>query len=132
MATMRGDQDMVTRTKIALAFAFDPKTRGAGEEQDPFVVFLIIRLVRRCRLTGRDDPLDAHALARKQLGEYLLIGGRRQVAEKIDHEAVSVWSAAMILSGARAREHTLSRQRRQQQTVVRRVQPLEAYPECRV
>src|SRR5262249_59633037 len=59
-------------------------------------------------------------------------GGRREVAEKIDHEAVSVWSAAMIPSGVRAREHTLSRQRRQQQTVVRRVQPLEAYPECRV
>src|SRR5262245_16925610 len=89
MAAMRGDQDMVTRTKIALAFALDPETRRAGKEQDPFVVLLIIRLVRWCGLAGRDDPLDAHALARQQLGEDLLVGARRQVAEKIDHEAVS-------------------------------------------
>jgi len=39
---------MVTRAKIALAFALDPETRRAGKEQDPFVVFLIIRLVRCC------------------------------------------------------------------------------------
>src|SRR5262245_11296428 len=131
MATVGGDQDMVTRTKIALAFAFDPETRRAGEEQDPFVVLLIIRLVRRRRLARRNDSLDAHALARKQLGEDLLVGTRRQVAEKVDHEA-GLRSGLRRLGPSGARELTLPWQRRQQQAVVRRIQPLEAHPECRV
>src|SRR5262245_16410872 len=109
MAAMRGDQDMVARTKIALAFALDPETRRAGKEQHPFVVLLIIRLVRRCRLAGRDDPLYAHALARKQLGEDLFVGARRQVAEKIDHEAVSGLICGDDSEGrACARAHTKS------------------------
>src|SRR5262245_9475546 len=109
MAPMRGDQDMVARAKIALAFAFDPQTGRAGEEQNPFVVVLIIRLVLRRRLTGRDNPLDAHALAREQLGEYLLVHASRQVAEKVDHDA-DLRSGLRRRSRARAcaRGHTIA------------------------
>ena len=68
-------------------------------------MFLIIRLVRRRRLAGRDDPLDAHALARKHVGEDLLVGARRQVAEKIDHEVVSGLVCEMIPKGVRPSSH---------------------------
>ena len=52
MKTMRRDQDMVAWTKVTLALAVDPQTRRAGEEQDPFIVVLIIWFIRWRGLTG--------------------------------------------------------------------------------
>ena len=72
MKTMRRDQDMVAGTKVTLALAVDPQARRAGEEQDPFIMVLIIRFICRRGLTGRDDPLDPHTLSHKQLGDDLL------------------------------------------------------------
>ena len=85
MKTMRRDQDMVAWTKVTLAFAVDPQTRRAGEEQDPFIMVLIIRFICWRGLTGRDDPLDPHTLSRKQLGDDLLVCPSGKVIEKIDH-----------------------------------------------
>ena len=85
MGTMSGDQDIVTGTKIALAFSLDPKTGRAGDEQDPLVVFLIVGFVRRRGLAGRDDPLDSHALSPEQLREELLVRLTGKVVEEIDH-----------------------------------------------
>ena len=82
---MSGDQDIVTGTKIALAFSLDPKTGRAGDEQRPFVVFLSVGFVRRRGLTGRDDPLDPHAPSREQLREELLVRLTGKVVEEIDH-----------------------------------------------
>jgi hypothetical protein len=85
MGTMSRDQDIITGTKIALAFSLDPKTGRAGDEQGPLVVFLIVRFVHWRGLTGRDDPLDPHAPSREQLREELLVRLTGKVVEEIDH-----------------------------------------------
>ena len=46
---------------------------------------LIIWFICRRGLTSRDDPLDAHILAQKQLGDDLLVCPSWKVIEKIDH-----------------------------------------------
>jgi hypothetical protein len=38
MGPVSGDQDMVARTQVSLAFALDAQTRRTGQEQDPFVI----------------------------------------------------------------------------------------------
>ena len=45
---------MVAWAKVTLAFAVDPQARRAGEEQDPFIMVLIIGFVCWHGLTGRD------------------------------------------------------------------------------
>jgi hypothetical protein len=89
MKTMRRDQDMVAWTKVTLALAVDPQTRRAGEEQDPFIVVLIIWFICWRGLTGRDDPLDPHTLSQKQLGDDLLGCPSGKVIEQIDHRRPS-------------------------------------------
>jgi hypothetical protein len=46
---------------------------------------LIIWFICRRGLTSRDDPLDSHILAQKQLGDDLLVCPSGKVIEKIDH-----------------------------------------------
>src|SRR6478735_4499080 len=91
MKTMRRDQDMVARTKVTLALAVDPQPRRAGEEQDPFIMVLIIWFVRRRGLAGRNDPLYPHALSQQQLGDDLLGCPSGKVIEQIDHEWPPGW-----------------------------------------
>src|SRR6476620_7847011 len=85
MKTVRRDQDMVAWTKVALALTVDPQTRRAGEEQDPFIMVLIVWFVCRRGLAGGNDPLDPHTLAQEQLGDDLLGCPRGKVIEQIDH-----------------------------------------------
>lgn len=85
MGLVGGDQNMVTRPKIALAFALDAETRRTGEQEDPFVMSLTIRSIRRGQLTGRDNALDPHALSQKHFRENLAVCMSRQVIEKIHH-----------------------------------------------
>jgi hypothetical protein len=82
---MRRDQDMVAWTKVTLALAVDPQARRAGEEQDPFIMVLIIGFICWRGLTSRDDPLDSHTLSQKQFGDDLLGCPSGKVIEKIDH-----------------------------------------------
>jgi len=63
MGAVSGNEQMVARTKLALPFTLDVEARRAGEEQDPFVMPLPMRFIRRSGLTGRDDALDPHTLA---------------------------------------------------------------------
>src|SRR5580704_516496 len=85
MGTTRGNQDIVTRPKLAFGFSLDPQTGRARDKQDPLVVFLIIGFVHRRGLASRDDPLDSHTLSPEQLRKDLLIRLRREVIEKIHH-----------------------------------------------
>ena len=77
------DQDMVTRTKITLSFAFDPQTRRAGEKQDPFIMILIIWFICWRGLPSGDDPLDPYALSHEQLCHDLLVRASGNVMEKL-------------------------------------------------
>jgi hypothetical protein len=47
-------------------------------------MFLIIGLVHRGGLTGRNDPLDPHALSREQIREKLRVCTTGKVIEEID------------------------------------------------
>jgi len=52
MGPVSGNQDVIAGAKPALVFAFNAQTRGAGEQQDPLVMFLTMGLIRRRGLTG--------------------------------------------------------------------------------
>ena len=52
MGSVSRDQEMVARAKIALTFAFNAETGGAGEQQHPFVMSLPMWLIRRCGLAS--------------------------------------------------------------------------------
>src|SRR4051812_37275518 len=111
MKTMRRDQDMVAWTKITLTFAVDPQPRRAGEEQDPFIMILIVWFICWRGLTGRDDPLDPHTLAQEELGDDLLVCPSGKVIEQIDHgrallhppQPRQVTAAAPVPAGPSAR-----------------------------
>jgi hypothetical protein len=77
------DQEMVTGPKILFLLALYPQPCGTLEQQDPFVMVLVIGRVHRRRLTRRDDPLDPDPLLRKQLGEFLVSRLNRKVVEQI-------------------------------------------------
>jgi hypothetical protein len=47
-------------------------------------MFLMTGFVRRGGLTGRNDPLDPHALSREQIREKLRVGTMGKVIEEID------------------------------------------------
>ena len=87
MGPVSGDQDVIAGAKLALVLAFNAQTRRAGEQQNPLVMSLTMGFIRRRGLTGRYDPLDAHAPAPKELGENLLVCARRNILEQIDHNA---------------------------------------------
>jgi hypothetical protein len=53
-------------------------------------MFLIIGLVRRGRLTGRNDPLDPHALSREQVRKKLRVGTTGKVIKEIHQASSSV------------------------------------------
>ena len=77
---------MVAWTKVTLALAVDPQPRRASEEQDPFIMVLIVWFVCRRGLTGRDDPLDPYTRSQKQLGDDLLVCPSGKVIEKINQD----------------------------------------------
>jgi hypothetical protein len=85
METMRRDQEVVTRPKLAFAFSLDPKTGRSRDKQDPLVPFLNIRFVHWRRLASRDYPLDSYALALEQLREEFPVRLTWEVIEEIDH-----------------------------------------------
>jgi hypothetical protein len=76
MGPVSGDKNMVARTKIALALALNAETRRTGEEEDPLVMSLAMGSVRRCKLTSRDDTLDAQIVSREYFGENLDVCAR--------------------------------------------------------
>jgi len=86
MGSVGSDQNMVTGAKIAFALALDVQACRTGEEQNPFVMCLTMRFVSRCRLTGRNDALDAQVISRKYCGENLGICARRNAIEKVHCE----------------------------------------------
>jgi len=51
MSSVRYDQNIVARTKIALTFALNAEAGRTGEEYDPFVVSLTMGVFCRRRLT---------------------------------------------------------------------------------
>lgn len=65
MGSVSSDQNMVTRAKIAFILALDAEARRTGEEENPFVMSLTMRFISRCKLTGRNDTLDAQVISRK-------------------------------------------------------------------
>src|SRR5262245_15800892 len=71
VAAMRREKQPVAGAKLALLrFARDEETRGAGHEQHPLVVLLIVPLSFGRRLSGRYDPLDAEPFSpAERLGE---------------------------------------------------------------
>ena len=96
MGVVSRNEDVVARTKLALAFALDPQSCRAGKEQDPLVMCLPIRLIRRSGLPHGDDALDPHTVARKQFREDFLVAASRKVIEKIDQEPISELSARLV------------------------------------
>ena len=52
MGSVSGDQDVVAGAKLALVFTFNAQTRRAGKQQDPLVMSLTMRFIRRRGLTG--------------------------------------------------------------------------------
>ena len=83
MGAMSGNQDIVTRTKLAFAFSLDPETSSAEDKQYPLVPSLVVRSVRWRGLAGRDDPLDPDALPREQLRKEFLACLQGNVVEEI-------------------------------------------------
>jgi hypothetical protein len=63
MESVSRDQELVARAEIALSFAFNAETGGAGEQQYPLVMSLPMRLIHRRGLASRDNSLDTHTLS---------------------------------------------------------------------
>jgi len=99
MGAVRGDEDIVTRPKLALAFSLDPQTGRTGDEQDPLVVILNVGFVHRRRLAGRDDPLDSRALTSEQLRDEFLVCLTGEVIEEIGHGCTLVRDKQLRQSG---------------------------------
>jgi hypothetical protein len=64
MGSVRRDQNMVARAKMALVSALDAQTSRTGEEQHPFVVSLTMGVPGRRRLARRHDALNANIRSR--------------------------------------------------------------------
>ena len=57
------------------------------EQQNPFVMALVIRRVDRRRLAIRDNPLDPDALPGKQVREFLVLRPDRKIFKNIGQHA---------------------------------------------
>jgi hypothetical protein len=79
---MRRQKQPIAFGKLVLPrFAFDEDARGSGHDQNPLVILLIVPLSFRCRLAGRDDPLDAKVRAPvERLDTFPGKGPRRKAA----------------------------------------------------
>jgi hypothetical protein len=89
MGAMSCDQHMVAWTESAFTFALNSHTRRTSEDQDPLVIALPMRLVRRRKLTIRDDALDTHIFPQQHLGENLGVRACGQVINKIEQDPIS-------------------------------------------
>jgi len=82
------NQNMITRAKIAFNLALNAQARRTGEKQNPFIMSLTMRFIGRCKLTGRNDTLDAQAISRKYFGENLGVCARRNAIENVHRERI--------------------------------------------
>jgi len=91
---MRGDLEIVAGRENEGLFAIgEAQARGAGEQDHPFRLLLIVPEAGRARLAEGDDSLDAKAGGREQRKKLLLLRLLRQVDENIARAHASSPSA---------------------------------------
>jgi hypothetical protein len=79
MPAMSWEQDPIAFAKLAIfTLTLDAQARRTLDHEHPFIGVLIVPLAFRRRLTGRDDALDAQALALdKQVHDLIWQGPSR-------------------------------------------------------
>src|SRR5262245_38260489 len=76
MARVRRDVQIVTGLELAcLGLAVEAQAGAAGQQHNPFGFILVVPEAGRTRLSGRDDPFDAHVRRCKQRGDVLAGSG---------------------------------------------------------
>src|SRR4029079_15006381 len=99
MTAMRWKENKVSFAEFRiLALAFEAQPSVALDHENPLVAVLIVPLACRCRLSGRDDPLDAQARTlTKRFRQLPSKRPRRQSAQQVsgfdgrDHGVGTRW-----------------------------------------